>query len=343
MHIDRLHTNTWRLLREIANNYFIHNLKKIARQVQATCINCALSASPTKAKTRPIKTFFSSIGYALQLDLLYLPPDKGYKYLVVGVDMASAFVMGMPLKSKDGTTVTDAVRDLQYRNHTIYKRYISDPGREFSAKLKEMAENMGATHVALNEAQKNALGIIESGNKRIVNLLRRSLEDGYEGWVNKIDRVIFALNSSSYNYVKAKIISTPAYLHMAKYTDRLPSMSEEDINRREGTVRQIMANISRERHIDMPSIFMQVAGRREQFRAGQQVLVHCEWVVAKRKSHKALFAKLKKFWALASIINVLPLSMYVIKEVTSGKVRSVHARLIKRVPERVTEASNESM
>ena len=336
-HYESLHTNTWRLLRRIADGFFIHNLKQAARQIQATCVDCALSANPTKARTRPIKTFFSSVGYACAIDLLYLPPDKGYKYLCVCIDMASAFVMAIPLKAKDGTTVAAAVRDMQYRSHTIFKQYISDLGREFGSKLREMAESMGAKHVALHEAQKNALGIIESGNKRIVNLLRRTLKSGYEGWVNILDQVIFALNSSSYNYVQAKIISTPAYLHMAKYPDRLPSITGEDMSRREKGVRQIMANIARERHIDMPSIFVQVMSRREQFKPGEQILVHCEWVIAKRKSHKALFAKLRKFWAPANIINVLPLNMYVIKESKCGKVRTVHARLIKRMPENIID------
>ena len=337
IHYERLHTNTWRLLRGIANCYFIPNLKQAARQIQATCVDCALSANPVKAITRPIKTFFGSVGYACAIDILYLPPDKGYKYLCVSVDMATAFVMALPLKTKDGRTVANAIKDLQFRNHTLYKRWLSDPGREFTARLKEVAETMGAKHISINEAQKNALGMVESGNKRIVNLLRRTLKEGCEGWVHMLDQVIFALNSASFRYVKAKIISSPAYLHMARFPESMPSITGEDLSRRETAVRQIMAKIAKERHIDMPSIFVQVTERREQFKPGEKVLVHCEWVIAKRRSGKALYAKLRKFWCLASIIDVLPTAMYIIQENKSKKLRKVHARLVKRVPDEIID------
>ena len=52
-----------------------------------------------------------------QIDLLYLPNDKGFKYLVVAVDVATRKTDFEPLKKRDGETVYKAIEK-------IYKRTI---------------------------------------------------------------------------------------------------------------------------------------------------------------------------------------------------------------------------
>ena len=333
LHVHRMHVNCWRILREIADNFFIYDLKKRAKLVQASCVDCALSANPTRAKARSIKTFFGSVGWACAVDILYLEPDQGYKYLLVMVDLGSAFVAAQKLKSRDGATVAKALRDLQYKTHTIYRRYLTDAGREFTRKVKDLADEMGAEHLAFNEAAKSVLGVIESSNKRILATLRRTLKDGKGSWVEHLDKAIFALNASSFHYAKAKIIAAPVFLHMAKYPDRLPVASGDVTGKREETVRQIVAAISRERNLDAPSAFVQINQRRTPFRPGEKVFIHHEWVVAKRQGKKHLFAKLRKFWTLASVVSALPLSMYIVKEQGARCTRTIHARLIKRIPD----------
>ena len=72
-----------------------------------------------------------------QADLLYLPNDDGYKYLLVIVDIATRKVDAEPLKSKDSTEVKKAFQK-------IYKRKILksplrlevDAGKEFEGTFK---------------------------------------------------------------------------------------------------------------------------------------------------------------------------------------------------------------
>ena len=333
LHEQRTHVNTWRLLREISDNFFIPHLKKTARQVQASCVNCALSTNPTKAKTRPIKSFFASVGYACAVDILYLPPEGGFKYVLVLVDLGSAFIAGQKLKSRDGATVAEALCKLMYKTHTLYRRVITDRGREFTKRVAELAQQLGAEHIAMDEAAKTALGVVESNNKRILATLRRTLENGQGSWTKILDKAIFALNCSSFYYAGAKVISSPAYLHMAKRPDRLPVANGDVTGKREDTIRQIISTIARERNIDSPSIFVQISNRRDPFRVGEKVMIHNEWIIAKRKYHKHLYAKLRKFWSIASIVTALPLQMYIVKEAGAKCTRTIHARLIKRIPD----------
>ena len=333
LHEQRTHVNTWRLLREINDNFFVPYLKKTARQVQASCISCALSTNPVKAKTRPIKSFFASVGYACAIDILYLPPENGFKYVLVLVDLGSAFIAGQKLKSRDGATVAEALCTLMYKIHTLYRRIFSDRGREFSKRVAELAQQLGAEHIAMDEAAKTALGVVESNNKRILATLRRTLENGQGSWTKILDKAIFALNCSSFYFAGAKVICSPAYLHMAKRPDRLPIANGDVTGRREDTVRQIMAAVAKERNIDSPSIFVQISNRREPFRVGEKVMIHNEWVISKRKYHKHLYAKLRKFWSIASIVSALPLQMYIVKEKGAKCTRTIHARLIKRIPD----------
>ena len=73
-----------------------------------------------------------------QVDLLYLPEDNGYKYLLVAVDIATSKLDVEPLKKRDALTVRNSLK-------TIYARKIIklplrlevDDGSEFKGEFKK--------------------------------------------------------------------------------------------------------------------------------------------------------------------------------------------------------------
>lgn len=83
--------------------------------------------------------------YVQQADLLHLPNDNGYKYVLVVVDLGSRLTDVEPLKDKTSETVKKAFKSIYKRN--ILKmpyRLETDPGSEFKGVVKTYFEKHGA-------------------------------------------------------------------------------------------------------------------------------------------------------------------------------------------------------
>ena len=87
-----------------------------------------------------VKTTFDRAFYrpgnTHQADLLYLPTDeKGYKYLLVVIDIGSGIMDARPLKVRDGNTVLKAFQDIYIKHKYLNQpKFIqTDNGSEFKS------------------------------------------------------------------------------------------------------------------------------------------------------------------------------------------------------------------
>ena len=336
LHEQRMHSNTWRLLKEINSQFFLINIKSVAKFIQQSCRSCILSSSATMAKRRKIKCLFSRVGHTCAIDVLYLPASSNdYRYILTVVDLGTGYLMTAPMKNRDGETTASNFKDICYNSNTIFKRVLSDPGKEFSNTCFQAAvRELGAVHLLFNDAAKGVTSAAEAANRRITNLLRRSLGDKEKGdWTSVLRKTTYALNASSFLYAKTGTISSPAYLQHARHP-YCPSTEISELTniQREQDVKQLMAKICKERNIDAPSIHQQVSARKERFKVKDKALVFNEWIVQKRRLHSFLLAKLNFFWTVCEIIEVLPLGMYRIRNENESSTRVVHSNLMKRLP-----------
>ena len=78
-----------------------------------------------------------------QLDLLFLPEDDGYRYLLVIVDIATRHVDAEPLKTKDSKEVLKATQKIFKRKYVKQPlRLEVDSGTEFKGKFKEYYDKL---------------------------------------------------------------------------------------------------------------------------------------------------------------------------------------------------------
>ena len=93
---------------------------------------------PKKDKVRShIQTWIADAVY--QADLLMMPEDpKGYKYILMCVDLATRNVDGQPLKTRDAKAVLKGFKAIFKRKHLKYPsvRLEVDDGNEFKAEVK---------------------------------------------------------------------------------------------------------------------------------------------------------------------------------------------------------------
>ena len=147
-------------LQDKDENSFLNNLTKI----------------PTKEPrdvmpyTYAIKAFVTD-----QADLLFLPNDNGYKYLLVIVDIATRTCDAEPLKSKDSESVKEALIKIFKRGIIKQPKGLEvDSGAEFSGAFKTHFERVLRiiTKVTGRHRQQS---VVETKNHQIGTILNKRM------------------------------------------------------------------------------------------------------------------------------------------------------------------------
>ena len=60
-----------------------------------------------------------------QADIMYMPDDKGFKYLLVVIDLYDGALDAEPLKNKDNPTVLKAFETIYKRKYLYYPDFIT--------------------------------------------------------------------------------------------------------------------------------------------------------------------------------------------------------------------------
>ena len=144
-------------------------------------------------------------GVLAQADLLFLPTDKGYKYLLLIFDAGSRMTDGEPLKAKDGNTVVNAFKNIFSRGIVKMPSYIGfDDGSEFKGKVAKFFEdNDVKVRVALPHRHRQQ-ALIERrnamiGKKIFENILAEELATGKPNaeWIDDFRGILKNMNEKA--------------------------------------------------------------------------------------------------------------------------------------------------
>jgi hypothetical protein len=137
-----------------------------------------------------------------QADVLFLPEDNNFKYLLVVVDVRTRKVDAEPLKKKDNVTVLSAFKNIYARNILkLPKNMEIDPGAEFKGSVREwLDKNKVAVRVG-KVGRHRQQAIVERMNQTIAKALFRRMA-GQElltgevsrEWVDDLPKLIEIIN-----------------------------------------------------------------------------------------------------------------------------------------------------
>jgi hypothetical protein len=140
-----------------------------------------------------------------QADILYLPNDKGFKYLLVVVDVGSRLIDAQPLRYKTSNAVINAFEKIYSRD--ILKlpiRMEVDSGTEFKKDVKQFFEDNNIAVRIAKPGRHRQQAIVESKNKAIAYelyllLYEKEFKTGKNNrqWLNKLPVVIQKLNTQA--------------------------------------------------------------------------------------------------------------------------------------------------
>lgn len=157
-------------------------------------------------------------GATVQIDLLFLPDDKGYKYLLVAIDTASRLTDAEPLDSKDSDAVLDALKDIFDRGIVKKPSYSLevDHGSEFKGAVKKYCQKEGIYLRVAKVGRHRQQALVERRNQTIGEAIHKGLT--YEqlksgkletGWVKYLKPILKSLNEYVEEQPKQKIPDEP--------------------------------------------------------------------------------------------------------------------------------------
>ena len=181
-------------------NQILHNLKIIDKDKNNYIQN--LLKTPKKEPKSVMAHSYSSKQNAVeQADLLFLPEDNGYKYLLVIVDLATRHVDAEPLKSKDSSVVLKATKKIFKRKYVKQPlRLEIDAGSEFKGEFKKYYDKLLDIVVKIAGRHRQQ-SVVEAKNYQIgkilnARMLTEEANNGIESknWVDILPEVIKQMN-----------------------------------------------------------------------------------------------------------------------------------------------------
>ena len=107
-----------------------------------------------------------------QADLLFLPDDNGFKYLLVVVDIATRLTDAQPIKDKKPTTVLAAIKQIYERDILKWPKYLEvDSGNEFKGQFAEYFKKQKIKLIVAQPGRHRSLAIVERKNQAIGAML----------------------------------------------------------------------------------------------------------------------------------------------------------------------------
>ena len=130
-----MHINPNKIIEHIVQRYYIKNIRKAAEQVFRDCEKCQLGKDVSVKSKRHIPVYDSRPGQTFHMDILYLPPVEGYRYLLVMTCIHSGYLFAKKIKDKQGKTVAEALYKMQVKHALSMVRLVTDKGSEFNCDI----------------------------------------------------------------------------------------------------------------------------------------------------------------------------------------------------------------
>jgi len=136
-----------------------------------------------------------------QVDLLdmqkFSKTNKGFKWIMVFIDIFDRKVYIKPLKNKTANETATGLKYVLEKHKCIPKRLTSDDGSEWKANFQKTLDEFDIYHRITNVGDHRLLGVIDRFSKTIKNIIYRYFtENDTTNWIDKLDNIVKAYNDT---------------------------------------------------------------------------------------------------------------------------------------------------
>lgn len=143
-----------------------------------------------------------------QADLVEIIPyakiNRGYKYILVVINVFSKFVWCKPVKNKKGQEITAAMKEILTKIKSVPKNMQTDMGKEFYNKdFKGLMEKLKINHYSTYSNLKAS--VVERVNRTLKTLIWKkfSLQGNYK-WLDILPEIVKKYNNTKHRTIGCK-------------------------------------------------------------------------------------------------------------------------------------------
>ena len=196
-HVDMAHIGTFKLLKLVGAYVWNPSLIKVVKDACRTCSICQKGKAASNLILPPtikIKTAFPFDMMAA--DLLSLPNSQGFIGCLVVVDHYSKWLVVVPLRNKQCSTVVNALRDRVFPGLLrLPCRLLTDNGPEFTGlAMEEFLDELNIYHVRTTPYMPSSNGAVERVNRTVIGVLNKL--GTAQDWVEQLPRAVLIYNNT---------------------------------------------------------------------------------------------------------------------------------------------------
>jgi len=163
---------------------------------------------PSRKNYKRRRVIVKGLNDLWQADLVSMIPyskfNKGYKYMLVVINVFSKFVWVEPIKNKAATSVTSAMKNILLKSKSNPTYLQTDKGTEFFNKdFQTLMQKYNIKHYSTYSNLKAS--VVERVNRTIKNLMWKkfSLRGNYK-WIDIIDEIVEKYNNTTHSTINEK-------------------------------------------------------------------------------------------------------------------------------------------
>lgn len=171
---------------------------------------------PENRLQTPITQVFKK-GVYYQADLLYMPEDKGFKYILVCVDVYDGVMDCEPLKNRASSDIVKAFGKIFKRKYLKEPLIITlDLGSEFRKETEQYFSQLGIRVNYVPTGRHRGIAVVERANQKIASILfkrmtNQELLTGVQDkqWVDELPELVHVLNEHTKVPLQQEIYKEP--------------------------------------------------------------------------------------------------------------------------------------
>ena len=177
--------------RKVADRYWWEEVWKDTCAYVKSCEECQLRA-PRREEETLHPTWTSGVWEKVGVDVVYMPPNEGKRYIVLARDDFSGWVEGRALGAATSEAVARFLWEDVICRHGCPGRFVMDGGPENKGIVETLAEKYKIKRVVVSAYHPQANGLVERGHTAVVDALAKMTAGGSRGWVKSFASVLWA-------------------------------------------------------------------------------------------------------------------------------------------------------
>jgi RNase H-like domain found in reverse transcriptase/Integrase zinc binding domain len=190
-HDDIGHRGVFGVFSTLSKRFWWPSLKKDVMEFIKTCHQCQIRS--TKKVEVPITVSTpATIFTKLYLDVMFMEPAQGYRYIVAARDDLSGAAVGRKLRSIKAKHIAQFLFQEVICHYGHIGQIVTDNGPEVKGAVEELLRRYGIPQIKISAYNSKANGVVERGHFTIREAIMKMCQGKVKDWPNFVDHAFWA-------------------------------------------------------------------------------------------------------------------------------------------------------